>query len=144
MSSGAAILLDTHVWIWLVAGSAEHVSPAATRELKSASTEGRLLLSAISVWEVAMLVSKRRLTLPTGVKEWVAEALTAPGLQLVDLLPDVAIASTMLTNRPPKDPADRILIATAVHMKARLATADRRITDYAKRTRVIRTFSVQS
>lgn len=85
-----------------------------------------------------MLVSKGRLTLPIGVSEWVGQALAAPGLQIVDLLPEIAIASTLLPDRPLRDPADRILIATAQHMNARLMTADSKIIDYARRTRVIR------
>lgn len=85
-----------------------------------------------------MLVSKGRLAIPLDVPEWTARALAAPGLQLVDLESSIAIDSTRLPGSPPKDPVDRILIATARRMGARLVTADRKILDYARRSRAFR------
>lgn len=138
MSDEELLLLDTHVWIWLVEARADRVSPAAKRELDNASASGHLFISVMSIWEIAMLVSKGRLANPLDVPEWTARALAAPGLQLVDLESSIAIDSTRLPGSPPKDPVDRILIATARRMGARLVTADRKILDYARRSRAFR------
>lgn len=135
------VLLDTHVWVWLVTARTDHVDAPAQRELKNASDEGRLLVSAISVWEIGMLVAKDRLTLPMDVYEWTDRALAAPGLQLVQLEPEIALDSTRLENAP-TDPADRILIATARRMRAALMTADRKIVAYANKTGSIHAMSV--
>lgn len=128
---GDAILLDTHVWIWVVEGETEQLSDAGIEEIEQGSREGRILVSAISVWEVAMLEAKRRLTLSRPIDEWVCSALRAPGVQLLGLSPEIAIESTRLPGSPGGDPADRILIAGARVAGARLATRDPGILGYA-------------
>lgn len=128
---GEAILLDTHIWIWVVKGETEQLSDAGVEEIERGSREGRILVSAISVWEVAMLEAKRRLTLSRPIDEWVRSALRAPGVQLLGLSPEIAIESTRLPGSPGGDSADRILIAGARVAGARLATRDRGILGYA-------------
>lgn len=127
-----ALVLDTHVWIWSIEGDRTQLSPAAVRQIERASERGQVLISAISVWEVAMLASKGRISLSRPVDEWVRAALRAPGSGLLPLTPEIAIDSTRLPGAPPGDPADRILIASARVTGASLATRDRDILEYAK------------
>lgn len=136
------LLLDTHAWIWLIEGNTKRVAPAARRKMIAASEDGRLLVSAISVWEIGMLVAKNRLAFQQAVHEWIAEALTLPGLRLVELMPEIALDSSNLPGSPGVDPADRILIATARRMDATLATADRNILKYARRADHLRALNI--
>ena len=127
------LLLDTHVWIWTIDGQARELSGEALDAVAEAGELGRVIVSAISVWEVAMLEAKGRLRFAMDVGEWVRRALTAPGVLLADLTPEVAVDSTRLPEPVPGDPADRILIATARRTGATLVTRDARIVDYGRR-----------
>jgi PIN domain nuclease of toxin-antitoxin system len=109
------IVLDTATWIWR-ASDPRHLTSRARRAIDQA---GRTLVSAISVWEVAMLVAKRRIQLDRPVEQWVDIALALPGLQLVPLEPAIAVRSTKLPGELHPDPADRIIIATALENAAR-------------------------
>jgi PIN domain nuclease of toxin-antitoxin system len=124
------VLLDTHVWVWLMLGDSR-LGRANRRMLEQAVPDGRLRVSVISIWEVAMLEVKGRLTLATDCESWVREALAAPGLRLAELTPRIAISSTRLPGVFQGDPADRMLIATARESGAALLTADEAILQYA-------------
>jgi PIN domain nuclease of toxin-antitoxin system len=127
------ILLDTHVWIWVVEGSRDRLSPEAVTRIQEASGAGEVLVSAISVWEVSMLASAGRISLARSLDDWVKAALRAPGVRFLELTPEIARESTRLPEGPGGDPADRILMAGARVTGAVLATADRRIVSYGKR-----------
>jgi PIN domain nuclease of toxin-antitoxin system len=107
------LVLDTHVWIWIMEGVKTELSAATIRLIERSAADSALAISAISVWEVAMLEKKGRITLSRSIDEWTKAALTAPGIRLVDLSPEIAIESTRLPGEPHGDPADRIIIATA-------------------------------
>lgn len=124
--------MDTHVWIWAAAGNAHRLPPSVLAALERASQEGRLRVAAISVWEVGLLEARNQLTFNRPVGEWVKAALTAPGVELYPLAPEVALESTRLPGEPPSDPADRMIIASARHGAATLCTADTRILHYAQ------------
>jgi PIN domain nuclease of toxin-antitoxin system len=126
-----ALVLDTHVWLWVVEGSQRELSARAVEEIDRASRSGDVLVSAISVWEVAMLESKGRITLSRPVEDWVRSALRAPGVRLLPLTPEIAVESARLPGSAHGDPADRILVASARVVGGRLATRDRTILDYA-------------
>lgn len=126
------LILDTHVWLWVVDGDRRQLSAEAIREIDHASRGGDVLVSAISVWEVAMLEAKGRIGLSRPVEEWVHAALRAPGVRLLELTPAIAVESTRLPGSAHGDPADRILIASARVLGGRLATRDRVILDYAE------------
>ena len=128
----ARVLLDTHVWIWTVSGEVDRMAPAAVEQLRRAAARGRLLVSAISVWEVAMLQAKGRIALALELEEWVRRALAAPGLRLAELSPDVLVESTRLPGEVHGDPADRMLVATARRLGASLVTRDAAILSYAR------------
>jgi PIN domain nuclease of toxin-antitoxin system len=77
-----------------------------------------------------MLEARGRISLSQSVDEWVAAALTAPGVRLVELSPEIALESTRLPGQPPKDPADRMIVATTRVLGATLVTCDEEILDY--------------
>ncbi len=116
------ILLDTHVWIWWAAETPRRLSARARRAIAESPS---IAVSAISPWEVAMLVTKGRLELDRDVLVWIRQALALPRVTLVPLTPEIAVRSTRLGAGFPGDPADRILVATARELGASLVTKDR-------------------
>lgn len=126
------LLLDTHVWVWAVEGIENEIGPEARSEIHLGSREGRILVSAISVWEVAMLEARGRIRLSRPVEEWVRAALRAPGVRLLPLTPEIAVESTRLPDEPPGDPADRLIAAGARVTGSRLVTRDRKLLAYAE------------
>jgi PIN domain nuclease of toxin-antitoxin system len=126
-----SLLLDTHVWLWLFNGTPGKLSPACVQAIGEAAQEGSLYLSAISTWEVAVKEAKGDLILSMDCTTWIETALNAPGLLLAPLTPEILIASTRLPGELHRDPADRMLIATARRLRATLVTADERILGYA-------------
>ena len=125
------LVLDTHVWIWVLEGAKVQLSSATVNLVEEAAGRAEVAVAAISVWEVAMLAAKRRITLSHSIDEWAAAALAAPGIRLVELTPQIALESTRLPGAAHGDPADRLIIATARVLGATLATCDDRILEYA-------------
>ncbi len=123
------ILLDTHVLVWLLEDS-ERIGEPVHAQIQHAADEDCLFVSAITPWEISMLVAKGRLRLGQDVAEWLGAALGLPGIRLEPLSPAIAVASTRLPWEVHPDPADRILLATARHLDATLITADQQILDY--------------
>ena len=91
----------------------------------------------ISVWELGLLESKGRVHLHTSCAQWVEDALAMPGLTLAPLTPTIAIESTRLPGSFHGDPADRIIVATARTMGARLLTSDKNIRAYGRQRHVL-------
>ncbi len=131
-----ALLLDTHVWVWYVENAARRFSRRIEPLIENAVHRGDVVVSAISVWEIALLEATRRLDLSVDVRAWVGRALAFPGVQLKGLSPSIAIESTRLPGPLHRDPADRILIATARLLGAALVTCDERILAYARKGHV--------
>lgn len=131
MTRPARLLLDTHFWLWTWHGDSSRIPPSFAAELNAAAEDDRLLVHTISVWEVGMLVKKRRLSLDRPVREWLDEALHMPGLRLAQFTPEIATEAALLEAPTVTDPVDRILVATAQVLGAILVTVDRRILDYA-------------
>jgi len=125
------LLLDTHAWVWFVSGEEKRFARRAWRAIERACKRDDCWVSVISVWEVGMLVSKGRLTLSMSPAEWTKRALQAPGMSLAPLTREAAVESSFLPGHLHGDPADRLLVATARHLRARLATADDKILSYA-------------
>jgi PIN domain nuclease of toxin-antitoxin system len=120
------IVLDTATWIWR-ASDPKRLSSRARRAIDQAENA---LVSAISVWEVAMLVAKRRILLDRPVERWVDIALALPGIRLAPLEPAIAVRSTKLPGEFHPDPADRMIVATALEHGAPIITPDDRIRSY--------------
>jgi PIN domain nuclease of toxin-antitoxin system len=129
-SEARLVLLDTHIWLWLAAGT-EPLSRPARDAIAVAAGGGTLRVAAMSVWEIAMLASRNRIVLGKPTAEWVEEALSAPGLALEPLSPMIAIESCQLPAGFRSDPADHLIVATARMTGATLMTRDRRILGYA-------------
>lgn len=123
------VVLDTHVWVWWMMKAP--LAVAAIEAVDEAAARGGVFVPAISVWEVAMLVSRGRLVLSSPLHEWCARALDQPGFALAPLSPDVAIDSVTLPGELHLDPADRMIVATARCLDATLVTRDRKLLGYA-------------
>jgi PIN domain nuclease of toxin-antitoxin system len=129
------LLLDTHAAIWIVRN--DPLAPRATEALNSIQqAAGAVLVSAITAWEIGLLVSRRRLNLLMEPQRWFARLLSVPGMQLAELSPAILIASSFLPGTPPRDPADRIILATARDLGATLITRDRELLKYGEEGRV--------
>jgi PIN domain nuclease of toxin-antitoxin system len=131
MSEVSALLLDTHAAIWIaedqsLASSAVEAIDAAYR------ADGTIFVSAITAWEIGLLVARNRLGLSARPERWFQQLLTIPGVRLADLSPDILIASSFLPGDPPRDPADRIILATARELGATLITRDRLLLRYSE------------
>jgi len=87
-------------------------------------------ISPITAWEVGMLASHGRLQLLTRPERWFARLFDVPGVRLAELSPDILIASSYLPGKPPNDPTDRIIAATARELGATLITRDRALLAY--------------
>ena len=122
------IVLDTHIWIWWVQGDPK-LSLTAAAAIQS-HEDLAIGVSVISCWEIAKLVEYNRLTLPCEISEWFEKALSYPAVQLLDLTPEITIASTRLIGFH-RDPADQLITATARVYDCPLVTADTKILSYS-------------
>lgn len=100
------------------------------RQVLRANEADVIGVSAISCWEIAKLVQRGRLELPCSLREWFEQALGYPGVQLLELTPEIAIESTQLPGEFHRDPADQIIVATARLYGCPLVTSDSRILGY--------------
>jgi len=123
------ILLDTHVWIWVVSNP-ENLSKKAKQYVKTAIVEKGIIISSISAWEVALLVVKNRLKLKLNVNDWITRSETLPFIQFIPVDNSVAVQSVNLPEPIHSDPADRIIIATAISMGIPVVTKDEKILNY--------------
>lgn len=123
------ILLDTHVWLWLLHDPSQ-LSPSAQEIIEIEEYKNGLLVSAISVWEVAVKSSIGKLILPLPINEWYQLAKTHSGVLIEPLSPIDAISSTQLPDNFHKDPADRILVAMARRYDIFLVSCDTKILNY--------------
>jgi PIN domain nuclease of toxin-antitoxin system len=128
----ALLLLDTHVVLWATFNETR-LGRQAAKSINLASREDRLAISAITPWEIGLLASKKRINLHKDALDWIRETLAKPGVNLVPLEPEIAVASTRLPFEMHADPADRILVATARHQGATLVTADTALLEFSKK-----------
>ena len=98
---------------------------------KSLKSQG-ILISPMSIWEIGMLVEKKRIEIEMDTLDWIERALDTPGIDLCPITPRIAVQSTRLTGEVHGDPVDRLLIATAFEKNTVLVTCDRKILQYAK------------
>jgi len=125
------LLLDTHAAIWITRN--ERLAPRAVEAMNAVhQAAGVVFVSAITAWEVGLLVSRNRLNLLMTPQRWFARLLDVPGMRLADLSPDILIASSFLPGTPPRDPADRIILATARDLGAALITRDGLLLKYGE------------
>ena len=122
-------LLDTHIWVWWVHDET-HLTAMQRKWLTENEPHG-LGVSVISCWEIAKLVEYKRLILPCPISDWFDQALAYPGVRLLDLTPQIALASTQLPGGFHRDPADQMIVATARVHDCPLLTADAKLLSYA-------------
>jgi len=122
------IILDTHIWVWWVHGDPN--LPDNYRDVLKNNESSGLGVTAISCWEVAKLVQYGRLKIPGPVDEWMELAMNYPGVQLLPLIPEIAVESTRLPGTFHKDPADQIIVATSRILKIPLMTLDSKLQTY--------------
>lgn len=114
-------MLDTHAWLWWSSEPAK-LGVSAREEIDRAD---RIGIATISMWEIAMLLERGRISLDRPVERWVAHALGHPRVVALDLTPSIALRAGLLDReRFPGDPADRVIYASARAWGARLATKD--------------------
>ncbi|MEK7269450.1 MAG: type II toxin-antitoxin system VapC family toxin [Planctomycetota bacterium] len=120
------VLLDTNVLLWWLEDKGR-LSPAQRRAIAQASPANPLLVSDVSLWEVATLVSLGRVRLSLPIRDWLERATAPPLVLRQGISPAIAAETANLPAGLPRDPADRILVATARILGATLLTADREI-----------------
>jgi len=125
------LLLDTCALIWITEGEA--IAPEAVELLNAANDAGATTyVSPISAWEVGLLAARERLKFLITPQRWFGRVLETPGVRLAPMSVDLLIDSSFLPGTPPRDPADRIIAATARDHGCTLLTRDRALIDYAE------------
>jgi PIN domain nuclease of toxin-antitoxin system len=128
----SSVLVDTCVLIFLTMN--EKQSGKAKRVMQSAYETGEaVFVSPISAWEVGLLVARGRLNLSLSPMRWFGTFTENPGFTLADLPPEVLIASSFLPDAPFRDPADRIIAATAREYGYTLLTRDKQLLAYSEK-----------
>ena len=127
------LLLDTHIVLWLDSGA--DLLTTSTRKLidECWQSGGSILFSAVSAWEIALLVDTGRIDLDVPVGDWLNRFLGRPGIDALPLSHTAAARAYQLHHLEHRDPADRLLIATAMESACPLVTYDERILRFAKR-----------
>jgi PIN domain nuclease of toxin-antitoxin system len=126
-----SILLDTCAILWLAAGT--RIRADTEHAVEQARSTESLPISPISAWEIAMKHARRPddLGLRDSPESFFNAFADQAGIVLATLSVRILVRSTALQHYPHKDPADRIIIATAAEHQARIVTGDHRILDYA-------------
>jgi PIN domain nuclease of toxin-antitoxin system len=131
------VLLDTHVWIWLVNDELKCLGVKTRRQLSRAVGDEAPWVSTTSAFEIAALHTAGRVHFSTSVDRWIRDSIEEAGFKVIDLERDIAIDAGLIPTTALPDPFDRCLVATAREYGVPLVTCDRRILDYAKRTGMV-------
>lgn len=131
MNEQTPFLLDTCAAIWI--STDQPIAPNAVDQIERGRNAGQAIyVSPITAWEVGLLVERRRMNLQMSPERWFVRLMDAPGVHLADMPPSVLIAASFLPGALHRDPADRILAATAREYGFRLITRDRPLLAYAE------------
>jgi len=120
------IVLDTHVLVWWVSGSGR-LSVRAKRAIDQSLRQGPAIVSAITLLEIATAVRRGRLEFGLPLDQWLADLYALSELQFEPVSAEIAQLAGSFEDKTPGDPADRIIIATALTLRAKLVTADARL-----------------
>ena len=127
------LILDTHTWLWFETGNKEKFSSAILSKIENGLENGQVSVCAISMWEISMLASKKRINLHTPTLQWLKKSLETKGLSLIPLTPEITTESADLPDFFHGDPADRIIIASARLTNSILISQDQEILAYGKK-----------
>ena len=131
MIAALPLLLDTCAAIWI--SEEQPLAREALAAIERSHRSGEFVyVSPITAWEIGLLVSRGKLTSPMSPQRWFERFLEAPRVRLADMSPEILIASSFLPGTSPRDPADRILAATARECGYRLMTRDTPLLTYAR------------
>jgi PIN domain nuclease of toxin-antitoxin system len=122
------ILLDTHALVWWVNG--DPMSARATSAMAAELQGGEIAISSITAWEIAMLTKRGRLSLSIDVTTWLAAIQQIERVGFVAIDNEIAVNAVELPGEFHKDPADRLIVATARKLGVPIVTADEKITGY--------------
>ena len=126
------VVLDTHAWIWTVAGDAGRFGRRTRGVIARAAAADAIRISAATLFEIVALHVSGRLRLSRPPDQWLREALDLPGTRLAPLTGAMAIDAGYIPRTALTDPLDRLLVATARQLGATFVTADTRIIEYAR------------
>lgn len=119
------ILIDTNILVWLTS-SPEKLTPNAKKYVNQARKSKEIFVSSISIWEIALLIKKKRLSFKIGFDSWLSKVKQLSYLKFMDIDVEIAVKSVQL-NWSNQDPADRIIVATAQNLGTKVITSDRKI-----------------
>ena len=131
----AAVLLDTCAAIWLVVGAP--MSPLSRTAIAAAQRNASVYVSPITAWEIGTLVARNRLQLTLAPETWFTALIDLPGVRLAPMGPELLIASAFLPGNPPRDPADRIIAATARAYNLAIVTRDAELIPYGSTGHIV-------
>lgn len=120
------IVLDSHIWYWWINLEHERLPPDILSNIETAPRVG---VSPVSCYELALAHRRGRLELPLPPQDWLTRALAGSDIELLPLTAEIALRAVRLTERH-RDPFDRIIIATALELDARLASVDGHFSAY--------------
>ena len=123
------IVLDTHALIWWV-GGIKRLSKQAGQLVEEEKKRGEVMISVISVWEAAILIKKGKLKLTMNLTEWVESLEKSFYVKIMPIDSWIAIESVNLPGEFHKDPADRMIVATARQLGVKLVSKDKKILNY--------------
>ncbi len=129
------ILLDTQAVVWWAQEQPSRLSLLARREIAKAEKDQALAASAMSVWEICLLVKSERLQLGVTIEQWLSALASLPEIHIIPIDAEIARLSVYLPKPFHKDPADRMIVATALQLEVPLVTSDQKI----RRSKVVST-----
>ncbi len=125
------ILLDTHALVWWLDNPAL-LGSQALLAIENALASNSLYVSSITAWEITLLYDRGRLQLTIDAQYWLSQCERSKLIKFVPVNNAIAIASVRLPDFPHADPADRIIVATALELGAQLVTKDEKLRTYKK------------
>jgi len=120
------IVVDTHVIIWDALES-KLLSKKAKNAINKANERDGIIFCEISLWEIAMLIKKARISIDTSYQDFIKMVFLSNKYQFKGITPEIAELSTSLPDEVNKDPADRIIAATSLIYKIPLVTTDKNL-----------------
>ncbi|WEX10077.1 type II toxin-antitoxin system VapC family toxin [Chelativorans sp. AA-79] len=124
------IVIDTHALVWWINDDKTKLTAKASQVIEEELERDGVIVSSISAWEIALLVSKGKLDLSMDVSHWLKTAEQIAGLRFAPIDNSVAVKSVTLPGDSHPDPSDQIIVALARELGVPLVTADSRITRY--------------